>query len=202
MSDLPENIHPVFDAVLGRDEKERALRQRARVIWLYGLSGSGKSTLATALERALHARGFTTHVLDGDNVRSGLNGDLGFSDADRAENIRRAAETAKLFLDAGLILIASFITPTNALRTLARDIIGAEDFIEVYVRCSFETCEKRDVKGLYAKSKSGALPQFTGRDAAFEEPESPSLTLDTETMDVEAAPNRLRKYALPKILLP
>ena len=202
MSDLPENIHPVFDAVLGRDEKERALRQRARVIWLYGLSGSGKSTLATALERALHARGFTTHVLDGDNVRSGLNNNLGFSDADRAENIRRVAETAKLFLDAGLILIASFITPTNALRTLARDIIGAEDFIEVYVRCSFETCEKRDVKGLYAKSKSGALPQVTGRDAAFEEPESPSLTLDTETMDVEAATNRLRKYALPKILLP
>ena len=147
----PDNLYPIFDRVLGRADKEAKLKQRGRVIWLYGLSGSGKSTLAIALERRLYAEGFTTHLLDGDNVRSGLNRDLGFTDADRAENIRRIAEVAKLFVQAGVVVIAAFITPQRAHRQLARTIIGADDFSEVYVAASFDTCAARDPKGLYAK---------------------------------------------------
>jgi adenylylsulfate kinase len=179
-----ENLHPTFDRLLSRAEKEARLRQRARVIWLYGLSGSGKSTLANALERKLHADKFTTHLLDGDNVRSGLNRDLGFSDADRAENIRRVAEVAKLFVEAGVVVIAAFITPQRALRELARGLVGAEDFLEVYVSASFEECARRDPKGIYAKAGAGQVKQFTGRDSAFEPPApgEASLVLDTEAM--------------------
>ncbi|HUL51894.1 MAG TPA: adenylyl-sulfate kinase, partial [Opitutaceae bacterium] len=136
MPELPEHIHPVFDRVLARPEKEAKLRQRARVVWLYGLPGSGKSTLAAALERRLHAEGFTTHLLDGDNLRAGLNRDLGFSEADRAENIRRAAEVAKLLVQAGIVVVCAFITPRRVLRELARGIVGADDFLEVYVEAS------------------------------------------------------------------
>jgi adenylylsulfate kinase len=178
----PENLHPTFDRLLSRADKEARLRQRARVIWLYGLSGSGKSTLANALERKLHAENFTTHLLDGDNVRTGLNRDLGFSDADRAENIRRVAEAAKLFVQAGVVVIAAFITPQRALRELARGIIGVDDFLEIYVSASFDECARRDPKGLYAKAGAGQVKQFTGRDSAFEPPApgEPSLVLDTE----------------------
>ena len=151
MNDSARNIHPAFDPKSKRLQKEALLRQRGRVFWLYGLSGSGKSTLALALEERLHAAGFIVQLLDGDNVRGGLNRDLGFSDSERLENIRRIAEVAKLFLHAGLITIASFITPTRQLRELARGVVGDDDFSEVFVSCSFETCQKRDVKGLYAK---------------------------------------------------
>ena len=167
----PENIHPTFGQLLDREAKEALLNQRGLVVWLYGLSGSGKSTLATALERRLHEEGVFTQVLDGDNIRTGLNNNLGFSDEDRSENIRRIAEVAKLFASAGVVTITSFICPRNELRALAREIIGQADFLEVYVDCSFETCEQRDVKGLYAKAKAGQVQNFTGRDSSFEAPE-------------------------------
>ena len=164
------HLHPIFDRVVSRAEKERRLNQRARVIWLFGLSGAGKSTLAIGLERALLADGFTTHLLDGDNVRSGLNRGLGFSDEDRTENLRRVAEVAKLFVEAGVVVVASFITPLARQRALVREIVGPADCLPVWVDASFETCARRDPKGLYAKAASGAVTQFTGRDSGFEAP--------------------------------
>lgn len=195
------HLYPIFDRVLGRAEKETRLRQRGRVIWLYGLSGSGKSTLAIALERRLHAEGFVTHLLDGDNVRTGLNRDLGFTDADRSENIRRIAEVAKLFVQAGVVVICAFIAPQRAHRQLARTIIGAEDFSEIYVAASFETCAKRDPKGLYAKAGAGAVKQFTGRDSSFEPPEAGdgALVIDTEAETAEASLVRLHALVTPQI---
>ncbi len=166
--------------MLPREAKEALLGQRGLVIWLYGLSGSGKSTLAHLLERKLHEEKIFTKVLDGDNVRTGLNHNLGFSDDDRRENIRRVAEVAKLFSDAGVVTITSFITPRNELRAIARDIIGDDDLLEVYVKASFETCAERDVKGLYAKARAGEVKQFTGKDSAFEEPDRADLVIDTE----------------------
>ena len=188
---LPENIHPTFGELLGREAKEALLKQRGLVVWLYGLSGSGKSTLANALERRLYEEGVFTQVLDGDNIRTGLNSNLGFSDDDRQENIRRIAEVAKLFATAGVVTIAAFICPRAELRVLARDIIGAEDFFEVYVECRFETCEQRDVKGLYAKAKAGEVKQFTGRDSAFEPGESPDLILNTDELNESDAAQEL-----------
>lgn len=177
---MSTNLHPTFDRMLPREAKERLLGQRGLVVWLYGLSGSGKSTLAHLLERQLHEQGRFTVVLDGDNVRTGLNNNLGFSDDDRRENIRRVAEVARLFAQAGVVTIASFITPKNALRDLAREIVGDADWLEVYVKASFETCAARDVKGLYAKAEAGGVKQFTGRDSAFEEPDRADLVIDTE----------------------
>ncbi|MET0263417.1 MAG: adenylyl-sulfate kinase [Rariglobus sp.] len=197
-----DNLYPIFDRVLGRTEKEAKLKQRGRVIWLYGLSGSGKSTLAISLERRLHAEGVTTHLLDGDNVRTGLNRDLGFTDADRSENIRRIAEVAKLFVQAGVVVIAAFITPQRAHRQLARSIIGAGDFIEVYVAASFEACAARDPKGLYAKAKAGGVQQFTGRDSAFEPPsdeDRDALIIDTEAGPADASLAQLHTAVVSRI---
>jgi adenylylsulfate kinase len=196
------NLYPIFDRVLGRAEKEARLKQRGRVVWLYGLSGSGKSTLAIALERRLHAEGIVTHLLDGDNVRTGLNKDLGFTDADRAENIRRIAEVAKLFVQAGVVVIAAFITPQRAHRQLARTIIGADDFVEVYVAASFDTCAARDPKGLYAKAKAGGVQQFTGRDSSFETPNADDrevLVIDTEAGSTADSLNQLHAAIVPRI---
>ncbi len=148
--------------MLSRHDKEKLLRQKATVLWLVGLSGSGKSTLAKALEQALHERGFLTYLLDGDNLRSGLNKNVGFSEEDRLENIRRAAEAARLMLEGGLITICSFISPTASTRNMARVIIGKHDFYEIYVNAPLETCEERDVKGLYAKARQGEILNFTG----------------------------------------
>jgi adenylylsulfate kinase len=198
----PDNLYPIFDRVLGRADKEAKLNQRGRVIWLYGLSGSGKSTLAIALERRLHAEGFTTHLLDGDNVRTGLNRDLGFTDADRAENIRRIAEVAKLLVQAGVVVIAAFITPQRAHRQLARTIIGAEDFSEVYVAASFDTCAARDPKGLYAKARAGTVQQFTGRDSSFEPPlaeDHAVLVINTEAGTAADSLNLLHAAVKPRI---
>jgi adenylylsulfate kinase len=183
----PENrdIYPEFSRVLGRGTKERLLKQRGLVVWLYGLSGSGKTTIAVALEQRLHSEGILTEVLDGDNIRTGLNRDLGFSPEDRTENIRRIAEVAKLFARAGVVTIASFITPTEQLRALAADIIGRDDLVDVYVRCPFETCAARDVKGLYAKAASGGVKHFTGQSAPFEEPSEPALTINSDAESVE-----------------
>ncbi len=197
----PSDLHPIFDRVIPRSEKETRLKQRGRVIWLYGLSGSGKSTLATALERQLFEQGRVTHLLDGDNVRTGLNKNLGFSDADRDENLRRVAEVAKLFVQAGVITICSFITPKRAQRAAAREIIGSDDFLEVYVHATFETCAARDPKGLYAKAQAGQVKSFTGKDSSFETPllgES-SFILNTEDESPAASLERLVNWALPRL---
>lgn len=183
---MSTNIHTEFHRFLNRHDKETLLGQRGTVIWLYGLSGSGKSTIANAAERVLHKQGRMTAILDGDNLRSGLNSNLGFSDQDRLENIRRFAEVAKLFASQGIITFVSAITPRGELRDLARGILG-EDLFEVFVKASFETCEKRDVKGLYAKAAKGEIPNFTGRDSSFEIPSDANLIIDTEQTTVEDA---------------
>jgi adenylylsulfate kinase len=193
------DIHPIYSKMLSREEREKKLRQRAKVVWLYGLSGSGKSTLATALEARLFADGFVTTLLDGDNVRDGLNRGLGFTDGDRAENIRRVAEVSKLFMNSGIICLNSFITPKESLRELAREIVGKENLIEIYVEASFETCRKRDVKGLYKKVDAGLVPNFTGKESAFEPPLAPDLVLNTETAPLEQSLETLYSFLLGQI---
>jgi len=190
------DIHPIYSKMLTRAEREKKLHQNAKVIWLFGLSGSGKSTLTTALEQRLFADGFTTTLLDGDNLRDGLNKGLGFTDADREENIRRVAEVSKLFLQSGLICLNSFITPKESLRTLAREIIGAENLLEIYVECSFETCLRRDVKGLYKKAEAGKIAHFTGQASSFEPPAHPHLVLNTETTPLEESLETLYSFVL------
>lgn len=195
----PENIHTEFHRMLGRDAKEAQLGQRGHVFWLYGLSGSGKSTLANALERSLVAEGVLTKVLDGDNIRSRLNADLGFSDAERTENIRRIAEVARLFLEAGIVVIASFITPQRELRANAQSIVGVPDCTPVYIKASFETCAARDVKGLYAKAQAGGVKDFTGKDASFEAPTAGAddWVVDTDDQSEAAALQNLVERVLP-----
>lgn len=175
-----ENIYPVFDQLLQRADREKLLGQKAKVIWLTGLSGSGKTTLAVGLERALHESGKLAYVLDGDNIRTGINNNVGFSEEDRKENIRRIAEVAKLFVNAGVITICCFVSPTIEIRALAKSIIGETDFLEVFVNASLESCEQRDVKGLYAKARKGELKDFTGIHQPFEAPEKPWLTIVTD----------------------
>ncbi|MFW5546187.1 MAG: adenylyl-sulfate kinase [Bacteroidales bacterium] len=179
------NIYPIFDRMLSRADKERLLGQRGVMLWFTGLSGSGKSTVAVALERELHRRGRLCRLLDGDNIRTGINAGLGFSADDRRENIRRIAEVGKLFVDTGIITLAAFVSPTEELRTLARDIIGAADFKEIFVATPLEECERRDVKGLYARARRGEVKNFTGISAPFEAPQNPALVLDTTDTPVE-----------------
>ena len=188
---MRENIHPIFDRMLGRADNERLLGQRGMMLWFTGLSGSGKSTLAIALERELQARGKLCRILDGDNIRTGINANLGFSPADRKENIRRIAEVGKLFVDTGIITLAAFISPTAEMRRMAEQIIGAEDFKEIYVSTPLAECERRDVKGLYAKARRGEISDFTGVSAPFEAPLRPALTLDTSRLSVEECVGRL-----------
>lgn len=198
---LNENIYPIFDRMLGREEKEQLLRQRSVMVWFTGLSGSGKSTVAIALERELHQRGLLCRILDGDNIRSGINNNLGFSPEDRIENIRRIAEVSKLFVDTGIITIAAFISPNNELREMASRIIGKEDFLEVYVSTPIEECERRDVKGLYAKARRGEIKEFTGISAPFEAPAAPALTLDTSVLSLEQSVDRLLNLILPRVVV-
>ena len=164
---------------LSRQHREKLKGHTGKVIWFTGLSGSGKSTLANALEQALHQQGKHTYILDGDNIRSGLCSDLGFSDADRVENIRRIAEVARLMMDAGLIVMTAFISPFRAERDMARELIGADNFIEVYVNTPLAVCETRDPKGLYKKARAGLISNMTGINSAYEAPEAPELTIDT-----------------------
>lgn len=178
-------IYPIFDQMLSRSDKEALLGQKGVMLWFTGLSGSGKSTVAIALERELQKRGLLCRILDGDNIRSGINKGLGFTAEDRRENIRRIAEVAKLFVDTGIITIAAFISPSNDLRRMASDIIGAEDFKEVYISTPLEVCEARDVKGLYAKARRGKIKNFTGISAPFEAPEHPALSIDTSKVSLE-----------------
>lgn len=184
-------VYPIFDRMLSRADKEELLRQKGGMLWFTGLSGSGKSTVAVALERALHKRGRLCRILDGDNVRTGINAGLGFSDEDRRENIRRIAEVGKLFVDTGIITIAAFVSPTNDLRDLARDIVGPDDFLEIFISTPLEECERRDVKGLYAKARRGEVKYFTGISAPFEAPTHPMLSLDTSVLSLEACVNAL-----------
>jgi len=184
MSKEENNIHPEFARQISRESKEKLLGQKGLVVWLYGISGSGKSTIANAAEKVLHKQGRMTTILDGDNLRTGVNKNLGFSDDDRRENIRRAAHVARIFANQGIITFVSVITPRHELRDLARDTIG-DDYFEVFVNASYELCEERDVKGLYAKAALGEIKNFTGKDSAFEEPVAPDLIIDTEGQSVE-----------------
>ncbi len=194
------NLHPHFDKMLPRVDREKHLGQHGVVCWLFGLSGSGKSTLALGLERELFKEGRHVIVLDGDNIRTGLNRDLGFGDLARRENIRRVAEVAKLFAQSGVIVLASFITPRELLRELARDIIGPSDYYGVYVKASLATCTARDPKGLYKQAIAGEVTQFTGRDQEFEEPDvlRPNLVLETEKLDYEACLKKLSDALKPR----
>ncbi len=196
---MSEHIHPIFDKILQREDHESFLKQRSVVVWMTGLSGSGKSTIAQALERRLHDTGYFTKLLDGDNIRVGLNKNLGFSESDRLENIRRIAEAAKLFLDGGIITLCSFVSPTHEIRRMAAEIIGPEDFLEVYVNAPLEVCEARDVKGLYQKARAGMIKDFTGIDSPFEAPEAPFLELKTDREDLVASVERLWEGLLPRI---
>jgi adenylylsulfate kinase len=193
------NIYPIFDRMLAREDKEELLGQRSAMIWFTGLSGSGKSTIAIALERELHKRGLLCRILDGDNIRSGINNNLGFSEADRVENIRRIAEVSKLFIDSGIITIAAFISPNENIRNMAADIIGRDNFIEVYVSTPIEECERRDVKGLYAKARRGEIKNFTGISAPFEAPKSPALELDTSKLSLGESVEKLLELVLPRV---
>jgi adenylylsulfate kinase len=197
---MAKHIHPIFDTILGKPEKEALLNQTGVVIWMTGLSGSGKSTLARGLEHKLYDQGILTKLLDGDNLRTGLNKDLGFSAADRTENIRRVAETAKLFANTGIVTICSFVSPTVAIRKQARDIIGKAIFLEVYVNASFDTCAQRDVKGLYAKALKGEIKNFTGLDAPFEPSEHPFLEIKTDELNEQDSVDLLYKSILKKVI--
>ena len=194
-----KHIYPKIDRMLSRSDKEELLKQHSVMIWFTGLSGSGKSTIAIALERELQKRGLLCRILDGDNIRSGINNNLGFSAEDRIENIRRIAEIGKLFVDTGIITIAAFISPNNDIREMAANIIGKEDFMEIYVSTPIEECERRDVKGLYAKARKGEIKNFTGISAPFEAPQHPALSLDTSKLSVEESVNKLLELILPRV---
>ena len=199
MNQVHENIHPIFDRLLQRGDKETLLNQTAKVIWLTGLSGSGKSTLAEAAEKLLHQKGHLTMLLDGDNIRTGINNNLSFSDADRIENIRRIAEVSKLFLNCGVITLNSFVSPTNHIRKMAKEIIGENDFIEIYVNAPLEVCEARDVKGLYAKARKGLIPDFTGITSPFEAPENPALEIKTNELSIDESVQMLMDCILKEV---
>ncbi|MBP5393672.1 MAG: adenylyl-sulfate kinase [Bacteroidaceae bacterium] len=185
MNSKIDTIYPIFDKMLSRQDKEQLLHQRGIMIWMTGLSGSGKSTVAIGVERELHKRGILCRILDGDNIRAGINSNLGFSEEDRRENIRRIAEIGKLFVDTGIVTIACFVSPTTELREMAREIIGENDFREVYIATPLSECERRDVKGLYARARRGEVKDFTGISAPFEAPTHPDLSLDTSQMTLQ-----------------
>jgi len=193
------NLHPVFDQIMTREDKENLLRQCSKVIWFTGLSGAGKTTLAKELEKRLHNNGYLTQVLDGDNIRTGINNNLGFSDTDRMENIRRIAEVSKLLVQSGVITINSFISPTSDIRHAAMNIIGKEDFIEIFVHAPLEVCEQRDVKGLYKKARAGKIKNFTGIDSPFEPPQNPDLKIDTSVLTIEECIEQIINVILPQI---
>ena len=196
---MAENIYPIFEKMLQRKDREALLKQKGIMIWFTGLSGSGKSTLAIALEGELYKQGILCRILDGDNIRSGINNNLGFSEADRTENIRRIAEVSKLFVDCGIVTIAAFISPTHAIRRMASEIIGEDDFLEVYVSTPIEECERRDVKGLYAKARRCEIKEFTGISSPFEAPEHPFISIDTSRQSLADSVKILLEAVSPKI---
>ena len=196
---MAENIYPIYDRMMTRQDKESLLGQRGIMIWFTGLSGSGKSTVAMGVERELHAQGILCRILDGDNVRAGINNNLGFSAEDRIENIRRIAEIGKLFVQTGVVTLACFVSPTNDIRQMARDIVGKEDFLEVYISTPIEECERRDVKGLYARAKKGEVKNFTGISAPFEAPVSPDIAIDTSKIPLEESVRTLTELIIKRV---
>lgn len=197
---MANSIFP-FDSKITHEQRKKAMMQEPRLIWLTGLSGSGKTTLALRLEHYFFSKGFKVFILDGDNVRNGLCKDLGFSEEDRKENLRRVAEVARLMLDAGLIVISAFISPCGEDRMAIKDIVGEQRFIEVYVNCTVEVCEERDVKGLYAKARKGIIPNFTGISAPYDPPVSPDVELQTAEETVEESVQKIIKLMEPVISL-
>jgi adenylylsulfate kinase len=194
-----QNIHPITDSIISRDEKESRLGQHARVLWFTGLSGSGKSTLALALEKKLFDNGYHVVVLDGDTIRTGINSNLSFTPEDRTENIRRIAEIAKLFLAQGMICIVSFISPAREQREMAKQIIGGNDFVEIFIDAPIEVCEARDVKGLYKKARAGEIHDFTGLHAPYEIPLQPDIHIRTDHTSIEHSMDELYQNTLSLI---
>ena len=199
MKSINKNLFPIFEDIIQRKDKENLLNQNSKVIWLTGMSGSGKTTIAKGLEKYLFSKGIINQILDGDNIRVGLNKNLSFSEADRTENIRRIAEVSKLFLNSGVVTINCFVSPLKKMRQLAKDIIGKEDFIEVYINASLETCKQRDVKGLYKKALNGKIKNFTGISSNYEAPEQADLELITNEKSFNESIEELSKFVLPKI---
>ncbi len=193
------NIHTVFDKIIKREDKEILLNQNAVAIWLTGLSGSGKTTLGVELERKLFENGYLTQILDGDNIRSGINRNLSFTEKDRLENIRRISEVTKLFINCGVIAINCFISPTDEIRKMARDIIGEDNLIEVYINTPLSVCEDRDVKGLYQKARDGKIKNFTGIDSPFDTPENIDVEIFTENESIEVSAQKLFDFVISKI---
>ena len=199
MNNKTQHIYPSESLKLSRETKEKQLNQRSKVIWMTGLSGAGKTTLSYALESALHSMGYFVQTLDGDNVRTGINKNLGFSEADRYENIRRIAEVSRLFVGCGIITIASFISPTSVIRDMARTIIGPDDFIEIFVNAPIEVCESRDTKGLYLKARKGEIKEFTGIDAPYDIPAHPALEIRTDLLTIDESIKKMVDFLLPLI---
>lgn len=193
------NIYTTFDQIKDRKEKEIVLKQKAKVIWFTGLSGSGKTTLASMLEKRLFELNYFCQILDGDNVRSGINKNLLFTDKDRVENIRRIAEVSKLFMNCGIILICAFISPTNEIRQMAKEIIGEDDFLEVFIDAPLEVCEQRDPKGLYKKARAGEIKNFTGISAPFETPQSPFLRVENTNPNIDETVKEMLINILPEL---
>lgn len=199
MVEKETNIFPVFDEILQKKDKEDLLQQNAKVIWMTGLSGSGKTTIAKGVERYLHSRGVLNQLLDGDNIRVGISNDLGFSTDERTENIRRISEVSKLFIHCGIVTLNCFVSPTVKIRENAKKIIGEEDFIEVYINASVETCKNRDTKGLYKKAKEGKITNLSGVNAPFEPPKNPDLEINTSELSVNESIEKVINYILPII---
>ena len=199
MKELKGNLFPIFDEILQREDKEELLNQNSKVIWMTGLSGSGKTTVAKGVERYLHSQGILNQLLDGDNIRVGISSNLTFSSDDRAENIRRISEVSKLFLNCGVVTLNCFVSPTIEIRNIAKQIIGAENFIEVYINASVDTCEERDVKGLYKKARKGEIKNFTGISAPFEAPKSPEIEINTAQLSIDESVQKVLDYILPII---
>ena len=199
MNTPSENIFPVFDKIISKEKKEKLLNQKGKVVWLTGLSGSGKTTIALQLEKELYKLGFLVQILDGDNIRAGINNNLSFSESDRAENIRRIAEVSKLFLNCGIITINCFVSPTIKMRQIAKKIIGKENYYEIFINADLETCEKRDVKGLYKKARNGEIKNFTGIDSQYEKPNNPSLEVNTSQLSIDQSIEIILKNVLPQL---
>jgi len=199
MKEAKENIFTIFDDILQREDKEKLLNQKSKVIWMTGLSGSGKTTIAKGVERHLHSQGILNQLLDGDNIRVGISNNLTFSSEDRGENIRRISEVSKLFMNCGVVTLNCFVSPTIEIRNIAKEIIGRENFIEVYINASVETCESRDVKGLYKKARRGEIKDFTGISVPFEAPENPEIEINTSELSIEESVKKVLDYILPKI---
>ena len=195
---IQKNIYPFKPKISGKQRSE-SMQQLPHVIWFTGLSGSGKSTLACELENVLWQKGYKTYLLDGDNIRSGLNKDLDFTDEGRKENIRRIAEVAALFVDAGIIVICAFISPFESERQLVRELVGEEKFLEIYLDTPIEVCEERDVKGLYKKAREGKIANFTGIDSPYEPPKSPFLQISTQSVDIKDQIALLTNSILKKV---